>query len=81
VNAVVPEADVLPTAIQFAKNIVQNSPDAVQSTKRGLTLAQQHNFEGTVLTHIWSPESTRMHKGENIKARSSITLKEINKIK
>jgi len=67
VNTVVPKAQVVPTAIQFARKIVQNSPDAVQCTKRALVLSQKHNFEETVLTHTWSPETGRMYKGENIK--------------
>jgi len=67
VNAVVPKAEVLPKAIQVARQIVQNSPDSVQSTKRALVLSQTHSFEGTVLTHNWSPETTRLYKGENIK--------------
>jgi hypothetical protein len=32
-------------------------------------LSQVHNHEETVLKHTWSPESKRVYKGENIKAR------------
>jgi enoyl-CoA hydratase/carnithine racemase len=67
VNVVVPQADVVSAAIGVARQIAANSPDAVQSTKRGLILAQKHNFEEAVLTHAWSQESKRVYKGGNIK--------------
>jgi hypothetical protein len=73
VNYVVPKAEVLPAAIRVARQIVQNSPDAVQSTKRGLILSQKHNFEEAVLTHNWAPETTQTYKGLNIKARLDLT--------
>ncbi|KAI0050588.1 ClpP crotonase [Auriscalpium vulgare] len=68
VNAVVPADQLLPTAIAWAKQIVANSPDAVQSTKRGLVLAAEHgNVERAVIAHAWSPESRRAYTGSNIK--------------
>ncbi|KAJ7104521.1 enoyl-CoA hydratase/carnithine racemase [Mycena belliarum] len=67
VNAVVPAADVLPTALAFASQIVANSPDAVQSTKKGLLLTQRHSNEETVAVHVRSPETEATYMGENIK--------------
>ncbi|KAJ7170895.1 enoyl-CoA hydratase/carnithine racemase [Mycena crocata] len=67
VNAVVPPADVLPTALAFASQIVANSPDSVQSTKRGLLLSQSLSNEGTVAAHVRSPESVANYRGDNIK--------------
>lgn len=67
VNIVVPAAQLLPTALGLAKEIVSNSPDAVQSTKHGLLLAQKLNHSESVTTHIWSNSSNRVYRGENIK--------------
>lgn len=67
VNMVVKTSDVLPTAILVAKEIIQNSPDAVQCTKKGLQLSQQFGFQDAVLTHAASPESNRVYTSENIK--------------
>ncbi|PFH47580.1 hypothetical protein AMATHDRAFT_67495 [Amanita thiersii Skay4041] len=67
VNTVVPPDQVLPCAISVAKEITANSPDAVQSTKVALLLAQKHNVDETYVTHIWSPETRRVYAGENIK--------------
>ncbi|KDQ62905.1 hypothetical protein JAAARDRAFT_168207 [Jaapia argillacea MUCL 33604] len=68
INCVVPKSAVLATAVEWAQQIVQNSPDAVQCTKRGLILAGQHgNIEQAVIAHAWSPESKREYKGANIK--------------
>ncbi|KAF9458033.1 enoyl-CoA hydratase/carnithine racemase [Collybia nuda] len=67
INEVVPAPDVLPTALTIAKQITSNSPDAVQSTKEGLLLAQQLNHREAFLTHALSPVSRRVYKGGNIK--------------
>lgn len=67
VNAVVPAPQLLPTALELAKDIVANSPDAVQCTKHGLLLAQQSNHSDSFMTHIWSNFSKRVYRGENIK--------------
>ncbi|KAF8224878.1 enoyl-CoA hydratase [Tricholoma matsutake] len=67
VNEVVPTAEVLPTALAVAKELVANSPDAVQSTKMALLLSQQHNFHNTFMKHVESSASTRVYKGYNIK--------------
>ncbi|TFK42205.1 enoyl-CoA hydratase [Crucibulum laeve] len=67
VNTVVPTADVLPTAFKLARQIIENSPDAVQCTKKGLLLSHQHNFSETLFATVWSSESKRVYKGDNIK--------------
>ncbi|KAA1471464.1 ClpP/crotonase [Dentipellis sp. KUC8613] len=68
VNAVVPKEKLMSTAVEWATQITQNSPDAVQCSKRGLITAAQHaDFEQAVATHTWSPESKRLYKGYNIK--------------
>ncbi|KAJ7078098.1 enoyl-CoA hydratase [Mycena epipterygia] len=67
VNAVVPPSEVLPTALAFASQIVANSPDSVQSTKKGLLLAQRHSNEEMVAVHVRSPETIGNLQGDNIK--------------
>ena len=58
----------LSTALAWAAEIAQNSsPDAVQSTKRALLLAQRHgSVEEAVIAHIHSKESKRAFVSENI---------------
>ncbi|VDC05766.1 unnamed protein product [Peniophora sp. CBMAI 1063] len=68
VNLVVPRSQLLSTAVDWAKEITQNSPDAVQATKRGLVIASRTgDNERAVLDHAWSAESKRAYTGENIK--------------
>jgi len=67
VNAVVPASEVLSTALLFATQIIENSPDAVQSTKKALLLSHKHPNEETVATHVKSSESKRAFRSENIK--------------
>ncbi|KJA28330.1 hypothetical protein HYPSUDRAFT_33681 [Hypholoma sublateritium FD-334 SS-4] len=67
VNFIVPPSQVIATAISTAQQIISNSPDAVQSTKLGLLLAQKHNVSEAVLTHAWSAHSKQVYKGDNIK--------------
>ncbi|KAI9445378.1 enoyl-CoA hydratase/carnithine racemase [Lactarius indigo] len=64
VNTVVPKAQLLQTAIEWARVITQNSPDAVQCTKRGLIEAGKHGDveQATLRTHA-----------ESLKARGLIT--------
>jgi hypothetical protein len=66
---VVPAARLLPAALGVAKEIVSNSPDAVQSTKHGMLLSQKFNHSESFMTHIWSNLSNRVYKGENIKVQ------------
>lgn len=71
VNTVVPKQNVLQTALDWAQQIVQNSPDAVQSTKRALVLAGQHgSIEQATQVHARTVESKRAYKGENIQVSS-----------
>ena len=68
VNEIVPAKDVLPTALSIAKQIIENSPDAVQSTKECLLIAQKGvGLHEIVEEHVKSGVSTRVYKGENIK--------------
>ncbi|GLB45943.1 putative enoyl-CoA hydratase isomerase family protein [Lyophyllum shimeji] len=67
VNQVVPPSKVLSAALDIAKQIVANSPDAVQSTKEGLLISQKLGFHETLLADVGSPASTRVYKGDNIK--------------
>ncbi|KAI0323026.1 enoyl-CoA hydratase/carnithine racemase [Amylostereum chailletii] len=68
VNLVVPREKLLSSALEWAKQIVQNSPDSVQCTKRGLLTAAQHgNNELAVIQHAWGEESRRVYTGANIK--------------
>ena len=69
-NKVVPKSDVLKTALEWAKEIIQNSPDSVQSTKRALVLSNQlGDVEDVVVAHTRSKEMLRVYGGENIKVR------------
>jgi enoyl-CoA hydratase/carnithine racemase len=47
-NTVVPNDQVLPTAMQWANEIAANAPLAVQTTKRMMRLGQEETFETTV---------------------------------
>lgn len=72
VNIVVPKDKVLQTALDWATQITENSPDAVQSTKHGLILAGQHgNVELATHALARSAESKRTYTGENIKVRGT----------
>jgi len=68
VNKVVPKSQVLAAALDMARQINQNSPDAVQSTKRALVLTKQKaDVEDVVAAHLRSPEGGRAYVSENIK--------------
>ncbi|KZS93380.1 enoyl-CoA hydratase/carnithine racemase [Sistotremastrum niveocremeum HHB9708] len=67
VNKVVPDNEVLPTAIAWAKEITQNSPDSVASVKKAIILAKQAaGIEQSTLNHAYSVENKRLFNGENI---------------
>ncbi|GJE86230.1 enoyl-CoA hydratase/carnithine racemase [Phanerochaete sordida] len=69
VNKVVPKAEVVKTAVEWAQEIVGNSPDSVQSTKRALMLASQlGDVEDVVVAHTRSKEMLRVYGSENLKA-------------
>ncbi|KAJ7741450.1 enoyl-CoA hydratase/carnithine racemase [Mycena maculata] len=67
VNVVVSPSEVLPTAIALASQIVANSPDSVQSTKRALLLSATHSNNETVAVHVRSAETLANLQGDNIK--------------
>jgi enoyl-CoA hydratase/carnithine racemase len=70
VNHVVPPDQVLPVAIEWAKRITENSPDAVASSKRAILLSKQFaGIESSTIANAWSTESKRVFEGENIKVR------------
>ncbi|KAK0209338.1 ClpP/crotonase-like domain-containing protein [Desarmillaria ectypa] len=67
INALTPPLSVLPTALGYAKELVEKcSPDSVQTTKRALILAEDSNR--SVLDAAWSAESSGLFLGgENLK--------------
>ncbi|EIW83598.1 ClpP crotonase [Coniophora puteana RWD-64-598 SS2] len=67
VNRVVPADTVLSTALDLAKDIISNSPDSVQSSKRGLILSQQLPVEEAVRAHALGDAGRRVYKSENIR--------------
>lgn len=69
VNKIVPKEQVIPEALNWANAIIRDcSPDAVQSTKRGIILAWQHgDVDEAMVKHALSAESVRHYAGENIK--------------
>ncbi|KAB5590723.1 Enoyl-CoA hydratase [Ceratobasidium theobromae] len=68
VTHVVPPSQVLSTAINLAKEIASNSPDAVWSTKKALLDGQQYaSLEEAVIKHNLSEESKRVYQGDNIR--------------
>lgn len=67
VNQIVHTSEVLSAAIAVAGEIIANSPDAVQATKRALLLSQEFGHSEMLVQHLWGPESRRAYKGENIK--------------
>ena len=67
VNRVVPASEVIPTAVQLAKEVIQNSPDSVQTTKLGLLMAQKYDHDRVARENMWAPETTRLYHGDNIK--------------
>ncbi|KAG7094795.1 hypothetical protein E1B28_005609 [Marasmius oreades] len=67
VNAVVPPASLLSTALSYAEQIIANSPDSVQTTKVGLLLAQKCDPEQAFDRNIKCAEAARMYDGDNMK--------------
>ncbi|KAI0783399.1 ClpP/crotonase [Abortiporus biennis] len=68
VNKVVPKSEVLKTALDWARQINENSPDSIQSTKRALLLNNQHaSVEDVVAAHLRSEEAKRAHDSDNMK--------------
>ncbi|KIO21896.1 hypothetical protein M407DRAFT_245357 [Tulasnella calospora MUT 4182] len=76
INAVVPADQVMPTALQFAKVITANSPDAVQSSKTGIICAEQEGgLDAAAGAHVDSGETERMFTGENISVGERVRRK------
>ncbi|EAU92510.1 enoyl-CoA hydratase/carnithine racemase [Coprinopsis cinerea okayama7 len=67
VNQVVPASELLPAAVAVAKQILENSPDAVQATKRALLLSQEFGHSVMLPHHVLGPESKATYTGQNIK--------------
>jgi hypothetical protein len=57
-------------ALTWAQEITENSPDAVQSSKKGLMVAEEHTgIEEAFKKHINTEESKRVYSGYNIRVR------------
>ncbi|KAJ3550613.1 hypothetical protein NM688_g5032 [Phlebia brevispora] len=68
VNEVVPKDRLIHKALEWAQRIIENSPDAVQATKRALVLSKQiADVEEVVIRHTQSQEMLRQYGGDNIK--------------
>ncbi|KAI5998309.1 ClpP/crotonase-like domain-containing protein [Pisolithus albus] len=71
INIITSPAEVLPTALALARIITSNSPDAVESTKEGLLIAQRiGNVDEAVVSHALSAASGRVWNGQNVKKRT-----------
>lgn len=71
-NNVVSKFEVLNAALKLAKDIVANSPDAVQSTKIGLIAAnEEKGFEEATQKHVHASETSRVFEGENVVVRGT----------
>ena len=67
-NRVVPDRkDVLPTALQYAAEISNNSPDSVRSTKLALLLAKEMGMAESFDRHAGAAIAREVDEGENIK--------------
>ena len=51
VNTVVPDADLMPTAMQWASEIADNAPMAVQTTKRMMRMGLEESYD-TAVDHL-----------------------------
>jgi len=68
VNQVVPAEEVLPASLKLAQSILEQSPDAIRSTKRALNEATLHgSMEAAWKAHVLSPESRAVYDGVNIR--------------
>ena len=73
VNEVVPKDRVVPAAIEWAKRIVEASPDSVRATKRALLMTNQiADVEELLVTHADSKEMKALYAGENMKVRHCV---------
>ena len=68
VNTVVRRGKAIETAIAWARQICENSPDAVQATKHGLILGLlRGSVDEAVISHAWSDACKKAWTGENMK--------------
>ena len=75
-NEVVPKDKVLSAAVEWAKKIIENSPDSVQATKRALLLANQiDDVEQVVIKHVETEEMKRLYHSDNMKVGTSIVMR------
>ena len=51
VNAVVPDEELMPTAMQWAQEIADNAPMAVQTTKRMMSMGLEESYD-TAVDHL-----------------------------
>ncbi len=70
----VPKEKVLSLALEYAKIIASNAPDAVRSTKQALLLAKEHGMWESSTRHYESPENKQFFEGENIQVRLNLAL-------
>jgi len=68
VNDVVPPDRVLPRALEYAETILDQSPDAIRSTKKALNEAATHgNIDDAWNSHVVSSENRSVYFGQNFK--------------
>ena len=59
--------DLLPTALEYATEIIKNSPDSVRSTKLALLLAKEMGMAESYDKHAETAIAKEVNEGENIK--------------
>jgi len=68
VNKVVPRGKAVETAVSWALEICENSPDAVQATKHGLMLGLlRGGVDEAFTSHAWGEPSKKTWVGRNVK--------------
>jgi hypothetical protein len=73
VNLVVPPKEVVSAAVKLAVEITENSPEAVQSSRRALwDVADSPGVEDAFKKHVRSPISARVYSGVNIKVSLNV---------
>ena len=61
------QKDLLPTALEYATEIIKNSPDSVRSTKLALLLAKEMGMSDSYAKHAETAIAKEVDEGENIK--------------
>ncbi|KAF8308956.1 ClpP/crotonase [Clavulina sp. PMI_390] len=68
VNEVVPHAELIPRAIEWAKRVTALSPDSIRATKRAMNEANAiGSLEDAWRSALIAPESYNVYLGDNIK--------------